>query len=294
MLVGAVARVYNPGVKFDLVLTLVSTMQGTGKSSFFRALGRSWFSDSFSGVNGKEAFEQLQGAWIMEMAELKGLRKAEVESVKHFIAKQEDIYRPAYARIPETFLRQCVFVATTNEVGFLRDPSGNRRFMPVDVEGTKLLVNPKLMEFIENDKEIAQVWAEAYTLYKKGEKLYLNAEEEVIAEKEQKDHSEVDERSGIIEEYLETKLPEDWKSKDLYERRSFLESPLEQEGTVVRSTVCMVEIWCECLNKDKNDMDSYKTRELHGLLQGINGWERVKTTKRFGEYGIQKYYKRTV
>ena len=123
-LIGAVARIFEPGCKFDLVLTLVSTQQGTGKSSFFRALAGAWFSDSFSGVTGKEAFEQLQGAWIIEMAELKGLRRAEVEAVKHYISKQDDSFRAAYAHVAESFKRQCIFVASTNEQEFLRDPSG--------------------------------------------------------------------------------------------------------------------------------------------------------------------------
>ena len=138
MLVGAVARVFNPGVKFDLVLTLVSE-QGTGKSSLLKALGKKWFSDTFLTVQGKEALEQIQGAWLIEMAELSGLRKAEVESVKHFISKQEDTFRPAYARTSETYPRQCVFFGTTNNKDFLRDPSGNRRFMPVDTHNVKLV-----------------------------------------------------------------------------------------------------------------------------------------------------------
>lgn len=132
MLVGAVARVMNPGVKFDLVLMLVGP-QGSGKSTFIKKLGKSWFSDTFLTVQGKEALEQIQGAWLIEIAELSGLRKAEIESVKHFISKSEDSFRPAYARTSEIYPRQCVFFGTTNDSEFLRDPTGNRRFMPVDV-----------------------------------------------------------------------------------------------------------------------------------------------------------------
>jgi predicted P-loop ATPase len=102
MLVGAVARVMNPGVKFDLVLMLVGP-QGSGKSTFIKKLGKSWFSDTFLTVQGKEALEQIQGAWLIEIAELSGLRKAEVESVKHFISKSEDSFRPAYARTSEIY-----------------------------------------------------------------------------------------------------------------------------------------------------------------------------------------------
>lgn len=294
MLVGAVARIYRPGIKFDLVLTLVGKTQGSGKSSFFRALGRDWFSDSFSGVNGKEAYEQLQGSWILEMAELKGLRKSDIESVKHFISKQEDSFRPAYARVVETFLRQCVFVATTNEMEFLRDPSGNRRFMPVDVHGVKLTNNPGLMEFIQSPEVIAQVWAEAVELYRKGETLYLSPEAEATAEDEQRKHSEADERRGLIEAYLDRLIPKGWDELNLYERRDALNDPLaaKDKETYPRRYVCVAEIWCECLSRDKKDMDRYKTREINEILRGLEGWTQSKSTRNFPIYGKQKYYER--
>lgn len=291
-LVGAVARVFNPGCKFDLVLTLISPTQGTGKSSFFKALGRKWFSDTFLTVQGKDSFEQLQGTWIMEMAELAGLKKADIESIKHFISKQEDTFRPAYARVAETFPRQCVFVATTNENTFLRDPSGNRRFMPVDIWNKKLVDNEDLKDFLSNADEIDQVWAEAVHMFRKGEKLYLSAEAEKIATVQQSMHSEVDERKGLIEDYLDRLLPKDWDDKDIFERRGYLEDPLSPKGTEVRDYVCIAEIWCECLGKNKEDMDRYKTREINDILRGLEGWEQVGTTRTFKIYGKQKYYAR--
>lgn len=292
MLVGAVARVFNPGCKFDLVLTIVSQQQGTGKSSFFKALGREWFSDTFMTVQGKEALEQIQGAWIIEMAELSGIRKAEVEAVKHFISKQEDMFRPAYARTAETYKRQCIFVATTNQNAFLKDASGNRRFMPVDIHSVKLINNPELKEFLTDRGEIDQVWAEAVHLYRKGEPLYLSKEAEALAEIEQKSHSETDERMGLIEKFLNTKLPESWDDKDIYERRSFFEDELSENGTIERQYVCVAEIWCECLGKEKEDMDRYKTREINDILKSLDDWEQSKSTKNFKLYGKQKYYQR--
>jgi len=291
-LVGAVARVFKPGCKFDLVLTIVSQTQGTGKSSFFKALGKEWFSDTFMTVQGKEALEQIQGAWIIEMAELSGIRKAEVEAVKHFISKQEDMFRPAYARTAETYTRQCVFVATTNQNNFLKDASGNRRFMPVDIHNLKLAYNPDLKEFLDNKKEIDQIWAEAVHLFKKGEPLYLSKQAESLAEIEQKIHSEVDERMGLVENYLSTKLPESWEDKDVYERRTYFEDELSQNGKIERDYVCVAEIWCECLGKEKEDMDRYKTREINDILRSLDDWEQSKSTKNFKLYGKQKYYTR--
>ena len=202
-LTAAVARIYEPGTKFDLVLTLVGE-QGEGKSRFFDRLGGRWFSDTFSTVQGKEAFEQIQGAWIIEIAELSGLKKAEVEAIKHFLTKREDRFRPAYARVVETYKRMCVFVATTNSRDFLRDPSGNRRFMPIDVIAARITKDVHSAGFAAI---IPQIWAEAKHLYECNEPLYLSKEAEAIANEERILHSETDERRGLIEHYLDTLLP---------------------------------------------------------------------------------------
>ena len=287
-LVAAVARVFEPGVKFDMALILVGE-QGTYKSTFVKRLGMDWFSDTFTTVQGKESFEQIQGAWLIEMAELSGLKKAEVESIKHYISKREDMFRPAYGRVVETYKRQCVFFGTTNNKDFLRDPTGNRRFIPIDVRPefvTKSVINDLTQE------EINQIWAEAYQLYLAKEPLYFNPEEEGIAKIEQHKHSEVDERRGIIEEYLNTKFPENWDSMDLYDRRRWLEDPLAKKGTIQKDFVCIAEIWCECLGKDKTEMSRYNTREINEILRSMSDWETVTSTKNFSFYGKQKYYKR--
>jgi predicted P-loop ATPase len=290
-LVAAVARVFKPGVKFDLVLTLVGK-QGVGKSTFIRNLGREWFSDSFNTVSGKESFEQLQGAWVIEMAELAGLRKAEVESIKHFLSKQEDTFRPAYGRVSETYRRQCVFIGTTNSKDFLKDPSGNRRFMPISISKN----DPEKNVFDMPGREIAQIWAEAVQIYKAGEKLYLSSEAEKIARQEQERHSEKDERTGIIEEYINKPVPENWDKLSTYQRRAFLAGDEETQprGTVYRDRICVAEIWVECLGRDKSDMDRYKTREINEAMRNLPGWVKKDSVGNFPPYGKQRYYKKLV
>lgn len=287
-LVAAVARVFEPGIKFDTALILVGE-QGTYKSTFVKKLGMEWFSDTFTTVQGKESFEQIQGAWLIEMAELSGLKKAEVESIKHYISKREDMFRPAYGRTVETYKRQCVFFGTTNNKDFLRDPTGNRRFMPIDVrpEYATKSVNDDLTQ-----DEVNQIWAEAYQLYLAKEPLYLVGDEDIIAKIEQHKHSEADERKGIIEEYLNTKFPDDWDKMDLYDRRRWLEDPLSKNGTAQKDFVCIAEVWCECLGKDKTEMSRYNTREVNEILRSLPEWEAIASTKNFPLYGKQKYYKR--
>lgn len=288
MLCAAVTRVFHPGTKFDTALILVGP-QATYKSTFVKRLGKSWFSDTFTTVQGKESFEQIQGAWLVEIAELSGLKKAEVETIKHYISKCEDSFRPAYGRTIETYKRQCVFFGTTNSKDFLRDPTGNRRFLPIDVRpeyATKNVANEL------TDDEVDQIWAEAYELYKQGETLYMTGDEDMIAKAEQLKHSEQDERRGIIEGYLNTKYPDNWSSLDLYDRRKWLDDPLVQAGTIQKDVVCVAEIWCECLGKEKNDMSRYNTRDLNDILRSLPDWEASASTKNFPIYGKQKYYKR--
>lgn len=287
-LCAAVARVFEPGTKFDMVLILVGE-QGTYKSTFLRKLGANWFSDTFTTVQGKEAYEQLQGAWIIEMAELSALKKSEVENIKQFISKCDDAFRPAYGRTVEIYKRQCVFFGTTNDTDFLKDSTGNRRFNPIDVHpefATKSVKNDL------NEEEVKQIWAEAYELWKQGEQLYFDDNEGSLARAEQHKHTATDERRGVIESFLERMLPDDWDKKDLYDRRTWLDDPLSNNGTWKRDFICMAEIWCECLQKDKTDMSRYNTREINDIMRSLPDWEFVPSTKNFPIYGKQKYYRR--
>lgn len=286
MLVGAVARIFEPGIKFDLVLTLVGA-QGTGKSTFLKKLGKSWFSDTFLTVHGKDALEQIQGCWLIEIAELAGLRKADVEATKQFITKQEDIFRPAYGHVAETFKRQCVFFATTNDDGFLKE-DGNRRFMPVDVNPALVSKDVFSAEF---ENEIDQIWAEAMQLYKAGEQLYLSKAANEIANFERRKHTEVDERAGLIEQFLDRKLPEKWDDFDVDGRKLLLQQPEPAEGKK-RQVVCIFEVWCECLGNKQTDANRYNTKDINQILKSLPGWEACNSTKNFSIYGKQRYFKR--
>lgn len=285
-LVAAVARVFNPGCKFDNVIILCGP-QGIGKSTMLKKLGREWFSDSLTSVQGKEAYEQLHGVWIAELGELYATRKAESEAVKQFLSKSEDIFRVAYGRRTVPFPRQCVFYGTTNETEFLRDRTGNRRFWPITVGGAH---DKSFRDFTE--AEVAQVWAEAYHLWKQGESLYLDDEMTKEAVKAQDAHTEVSEKVGLVREYLDTLLPENWDSLDMYERRDFLESdePTEQ-GTVQRHKVCAAEIWCEVLGGRLKDLSGLSSREINSIMLNMPDWERSKGTLRFGKlYGTQRAF----
>jgi putative DNA primase/helicase len=289
-LVAAVARIFEPGTKFDNLLTLVGP-QGIGKSTLLRKLGQAWFSDSFSFhmIGKKESIEQLQGVWIVEIGELAGMKNAELESVKHFMSKTDDRYRVAFGKRVENFPRQCVFFPSSNNRDFLRDYTGNRRFWPVDMYETK----PVKSVFTDLDSEVNNLWAEAVYLYKHGESLHLSDELEKQAYDVQGEHREQDERTGIIQRYLDTLLPDNWKDLNVYDRRSFLQGEgLQKEGTVKREKVCAAEIWCEALNGVHKEMSSFNTKFIHDIMRTMKGWEIIKNKTRFGTYGMLKGYHR--
>ena len=140
MLVAAVTRIYHPGTKFDSVPVL-DGVQGIGKSTFLKDLcGEEYYADNLSltDMNDKSAAEKLQGFWIVEIPELAGMKKADIEKVKAFITTTDDKYRPSYGRTVESHPRQCVVIASVNgERGYLRDITGNRRFWVVKLKQTE-------------------------------------------------------------------------------------------------------------------------------------------------------------
>ena len=298
MMVAAVARIYEPGIKFDSVVVL-NGPQGMGKSSFFAKLGGKWFSDSLtiSDMKDKAAPEKLQGYWILELGELAGLKKMDVETVKAFITRQDDKFRHSYGYSVEDHPRQCIIVGSTNNGdGFLRDVTGNRRFWPVTCT-TNSPHRPWEVESV-----VPQLWAEAYMLYRTGEKLFLSPEEEKQASMEQTAALESDVREGMIAEYLDKLLPEDWDRMDLAERRGFLRGDQftggNRVGTVQRTTVCAVEVWAECFGKDPSAIKRSDTYDIFGMLMKIGGWEKYSGNKnaslKRGFYGTQRCFVRNV
>ena len=294
-LVGAVTRIYEPGRKFDSILVLTGP-QGIGKSTFFAKLGGKWFSDSLSisDMRDKTGAEKLQGYWILELSELNGIKKMDVETVKSFISRTDDKYRVAYGTVVESQPRQCIIVGTSNNEGFLRDITGNRRFWPVEVTGCSAKKPWEL------DKDtIDQIWAEALLRYHEGELLVLTGAVAEYAEKQQKNAIESDDREGLVREFLDVLLPEDWKRKDLPERREYLcdrEAPTTEKGTEKRQFVCTQEIWSECFGRDPATMKKTDAYEINAMMKRIEGWKRHGETRPskmyFPIYGPQYAYER--
>ena len=164
-LLGAVKRVLAPGCKFDYALVLEDKRQGTGKSSLVQILGGRWYADSLKlGMDAKETIERTRGVWIQEVPELGGMQNREVEAIKAQITTPSDRARMAYGRTTEVVPRQFVLFCTTNDDAYLKDRTGNRRFLPVRAGKIDL-------KALARDRD--QLWAEAYQRVKGGASTVL-------------------------------------------------------------------------------------------------------------------------
>ena len=291
----AVARIYVPGIKFDCVPVLDGD-QGIGKSTIVKDLVTAdYYSETLSltDMDDKSGAEKLQGFWVVEIGELAGMRKADIEKVKAFLSTSDDKYRPSYGKVVESHPRQCIVIATVNgERGYLRDITGNRRFWIIKVHQKK---QKKTWNFTEEYRQ--QFWAEAKEIWKCGEKLYLEGDILEEAEKAQKGAMETDERVGMVEEYLNTPLPADWDDMDLFARRNYLNGSefggTQHIGTIARTSVSNAEIWCECLNHSLPDLKTTDSYQIAALMAQISGWERTTNIKRLPIYGRQRLYQKT-
>lgn len=292
--VAAVARVFNPGCKYDYCL-IMSGAEGIGKSTLLRVMGGRWFNDSITTLEGKEGMEQLRRAWVVELGELSSIKRSDVEQVKAHLSKQVDIYRAAYARRVLEHPRQCVFCGTTNEALFLKGDTGNRRFWVIPVVA-ELRKYRDWNEAIRRDRD--QLWAEAVHYYKQGEPLYLSEELEAQAKQRQQDFNDDNDDPivAMLDKYLNTLLPVNWDTMDIQARRSYLRDPdpLQAEGTVKRDKVCAAEFICEQLGKDMADKDyKYLCRRVSKMIGDRPEWERVSSTKHAAKlYGTQRGFRR--
>lgn len=291
-LVAAIARaISNKGVKFDTMIVFKGP-QGFGKSTFLSKLGGKWFSDSLYSFEGKEAAELIQGTLINEVSELSAMTKTETEIVKQFLSKTHDIYREAYGKRTNKYPRRCIFFGSTNSEEFLKDATGNRRFWPVRIG--EYNVNKSIFEDL--DSEVDQIWGEAYYYYMLGENVeLLSNEAKEIALKLQNEFRETDPKEGIIKEFLDTPIPENWYEMNIQEQKTFLSGKfkmVDDTNLIKRSKVCIPEIWQICFNGDLRNMKRRDSNELINILTGMNGWVRNKNVRRYGNFGTQKGFEK--
>jgi predicted P-loop ATPase len=192
--ISAVARIMQPGAKVDHMLILEGP-QGARKSTALKVLaGTDWFTDELAEIGSKDAAQQMRGVWVVEIAELDAIGRAEVSRIKAFLSRTVDRYRPPYERYVIDVPRQCVFAGSVNPDTYLRDETGNRRFWPVRCGTIDL-------DALRRDRD--QLWAEAVARYRQGaiwwlqDPMLIAMADEVQAERMQSDAWE-----GLIERWI--------------------------------------------------------------------------------------------
>ncbi len=284
----AVSRAMEPGCKFDIMLILAGA-QGIGKSTLIDKMSKGWFSDSIKSFEGKEASELLQGVWLVEIGELEAFKRTDEERIKQFLSQRVDRFRAAYGRHAKDYPRRCVIFGTTNAETFLRDRTGNRRFWPVDVGVCRHAKNV----WVDLDRELDQIWAEAVIRWRLGEPLFLTGAIEESAKQVQESHRETGSKEGVIIDFLDRPVPEDWQKWDLNTRRIYLNGDTKGEPKLVlRDRICALEIWCEAFNGQAKDFRYSDSAEINDILRSLPGWKKTSNGLRFGYCGYQRGFLR--
>lgn len=192
-LVAAVRRVYEPGCRVDNMLILEGG-QGALKSTTLKVLGDRWFTDATLRFEDKDSLLIIQGRWIVEMAELEGMNKADTSATKKFLTQHVDLFRPPYGRKLVQYPRRCIFAGSVNYDVYLKDDSGNRRFWPVRVESIAI-------EQLRQD--VDQLWAEAVAMHKAGVPHWVLPHEKHLFEEAQEARFDTDAWEGTVLDYLD-------------------------------------------------------------------------------------------
>jgi predicted P-loop ATPase len=240
-LVGAVKRTYEPGCKFDTMLVMEGEIQGKGKSGMLQELGGEFYSDpDISDVNDKDTVQKTQGKLIIEWAELDVATRADLNRMKAYSSRQVDRIRPPYGHGVEEFPRRGIFIATTNESIYLQDPTGNRRYLPVETGD----LSPDAMR-----RDRLQLWAEALAMYRAGFSVVLPEALWDVARTIQSSRAVEDPWADLIANHL-------------------AENP---EITFVTTA----EILRDAIEMDGNGMRNADSKRVAGILRRM-GWRAIK------------------
>lgn len=278
-LVGAVARIYQPGHKFDFV-PILEGIQGHGKSTFIEILGLKWYNELTGDISDpKQMVEVMLGSWILELGELSAMHRSAVNDLKAFVSRTHDKVRLAWEKRAREFPRQCIFIGSTNDREYLRDQTGGRRFWPIVCNVKGQIDNPRLR------REIMQVWAEALHIYREMERqhrggplpLFLTGKAgELAVEMQESRRVETAEESlaGEIGAWLDQPLGMEFDDID------------PDTPKVYRQETCITQIWREMMGRDGAVPQNEAIKIGRAML--IVGWSRTPGT--VTAYAVNKKY----
>jgi putative DNA primase/helicase len=285
-LAAAVARVYEPGVKWDHTLILYG-LEGLGKTFWVEQMARG-YSASLGRIGDKDTLLTMQRNWIMVSDEGYSLRKVDADVQKEFLTKRVDVFRAPYDARPTAYPRHCVIWGSTNDEVFLRRQEGNRRFLIVRCED-------KVDFTLLTDDYVDQVWAEAVHLYRQGELLYLDDDQSLAAAGEREGFIEEDALEGVIQEFLDTPVPSAWSKWSSEARIGWRQSYLDGlvgPGDSRIDMTCSAELYVEALGRRFGDHRRTELLDINTALKRVPGWQARPGRHRVRQYGPQQVFVR--
>lgn len=285
MMTAGVARVFEPGCKFDFAVILRG-LQGARKSTFISVLAKSWFAELEGDFEDPRAMvEAMQGAWILEMPELGGFVRADVRHIKAFVSRRSDKVRLAYAKRAQEYHRQCIMIGSTNDDKFLKDDTGNRRFWLIHC-------HVESIDTVRLEAVVDQLWAEAVVLYHemRAKKprgalpLYLtDTESQSIAARLQESarvESADDAVAGQIAAWLEAPVLSGSVDEDV-----------DANGKPrYRNETCLIELWVDCLGKERGAYNQQSAQMLGRAMSRLGNWDADGRFMTFQKWGRQRLY----
>ena len=277
------ARAKYPGIKYDNMVILTGK-GNVGKSTFIKNLSprEEWFSDSTTSFTGDDAATNIQGILISETPEWDLLDHKDKKALKGFISKKSDRFRAKYSVNAKDHPRRGVFFATSNESNLLVDKT-NRKLLVMHVDDSKSAFrNDELVKYMP------QLMREAKARFKNEKSLSLPEDVLHLAKEVERQSMEIDPWEGVILNFLETPIPENYANMDASMRRAFHAGGegFKFEGEfVARTEVCALEIWEVVFNGHKA-MNQRDARRINAIIRNVPGWE-VKVI-RGGHYRNQR------
>ena len=281
-MLAAVARVYEPGHKFDFAI-IIEGIQGKRKSTFIKTLAKNWFAELEGNFHDqKQMIELMQGAWILEIPELAGFSRGDVRTIKAFISRQVDRARLSYARRAGEFPRQCVFIGSTNDSKYLRDDSGARRWWPVHCEVGAI-------DIAKLARNVDQLWAEALAGYRDMRKaqphgtlpFYLTDDDAIRESLDLQESRTVESPEQIMAGQIEA-----WADSPI--RTGDIDEDGDEE---IRQVICNKEIWVECFGRPKSDCDQRMSQMIGRAMELLPNWQ-PRSAQKTKLYGKQRVYVR--
>ena len=271
-LVGAVAKVYEPYAKFDYVLDLVGG-QGVGKTSLLQKLGGEWYTDAVTDFANKDNYDIMLKALIVNDDEMVASNRMSFAETKAFISKTSLRFRKPYMKRTEEFAKNFVLARTTNQKEYLKDKTGERRFLSVMADTSRQKKHPMEIE----PETIEQIWGEAVTIYKAGADLMFDKETEEQLEIYREKFMYRDEVELQVLEYLEMPIPDNWSSWSIqqqhqYTSKYFDNSSEFEAGSKKLEKVSTREMMYNLFMRNSNDKKL--STKINMIMDNHPGWEK--------------------